>query len=258
MDILARTWVETTPFCITSNRKRPRFQCRRVCGHILPPVFLWRSGEDLLWLFGWLVGCGLTSHSAIFLLYSDGTVVRYQNLDMLLGTTPLAARGLPCRYYPDTGPGHPKTSLTSLSSEGPHTMRGCRESNLDLPIHSRTRYLFTTAAGGNGKGVSVVLRHPCPRYKGLSVTFSVWMPVCPLGRPFVRNFVSHTHKYNTLSWAGDNKKKKTKRWIVSLSKVFNWNYMPHWVDWGQNVGHNDFFFTFLLPGQHPVSLGRGD
>ena len=35
---------------------------------------------------GWLVCCGLTSDSAIFQLYSDGTVVQFQNLDLLLGT----------------------------------------------------------------------------------------------------------------------------------------------------------------------------
>ena len=33
---------------------------------------------------GWLpmVGCGLTSHSAIFQLYSDETVVQFPNLDL--------------------------------------------------------------------------------------------------------------------------------------------------------------------------------
>ena len=33
-----------------------------------------------------LVGCGLTSHSVIFQLYSDRTVVQFPNLDLLLGT----------------------------------------------------------------------------------------------------------------------------------------------------------------------------
>ena len=33
-----------------------------------------------------LVGCGLLSHSVIFQLYSDGTVVQFQNLDLLPGT----------------------------------------------------------------------------------------------------------------------------------------------------------------------------
>ena len=33
-----------------------------------------------------LVGCGLTSHTAIFQLYSDGTDVQFQNFDLLQGT----------------------------------------------------------------------------------------------------------------------------------------------------------------------------
>ena len=32
------------------------------------------------------VGCGLTSHSALFQLYSDWTVVQFSNLDLLPGT----------------------------------------------------------------------------------------------------------------------------------------------------------------------------
>ena len=35
---------------------------------------------------GWLVGCDLTSHSAIFQLYSDGTVVQFQKLHLLRDT----------------------------------------------------------------------------------------------------------------------------------------------------------------------------
>ena len=35
---------------------------------------------------GWLVGCGLTSHSTIFQLYSDRTVVQFPNFPLLLGT----------------------------------------------------------------------------------------------------------------------------------------------------------------------------
>ena len=37
-------------------------------------------------VFGLLVGYGLTSHSAIFQLYSDGTVVQFPNFDLLPGT----------------------------------------------------------------------------------------------------------------------------------------------------------------------------
>ena len=43
------------------------------------PIFL-KLPKELL------VGCGLTSHSAIFQLYSDGTVVQFSNLDLLPGT----------------------------------------------------------------------------------------------------------------------------------------------------------------------------
>ena len=34
----------------------------------------------------WSVGCGLTSHTAIFQLYSDETVVQFPNFDLLPGT----------------------------------------------------------------------------------------------------------------------------------------------------------------------------
>ena len=44
----------------------------------------------ILPLFSWLVGCGLTSHSAIFQLYSDGTVVQFPNLDLLPSEGPHA------------------------------------------------------------------------------------------------------------------------------------------------------------------------
>ena len=33
-----------------------------------------------------VVDCGLTSHSAIFQLYSDGTDVQFPNFELLLGT----------------------------------------------------------------------------------------------------------------------------------------------------------------------------
>ena len=41
-----------------------------------------------------VVDCGLTSHSAIFQLYSDGTDVQFPNFDLLSAPTPWAARGL--------------------------------------------------------------------------------------------------------------------------------------------------------------------
>ena len=42
--------------------------------------------DDRCKLVDWLVGCGLTSHSMIFQLYSDGTVVQFPNVDLLPGT----------------------------------------------------------------------------------------------------------------------------------------------------------------------------
>ena len=43
----------------------------------------WLVGWLVVWLVGWLF---LTSHSAIFQLYSDGTVVQFPNFDLLPGT----------------------------------------------------------------------------------------------------------------------------------------------------------------------------
>ena len=42
--------------------------------------------EGIIDTIGWLVGCGFRSHSAIFKLYSDGTVVQFPNFDLLPGT----------------------------------------------------------------------------------------------------------------------------------------------------------------------------
>ena len=61
-----------------------------------------------------LVGCSLTSHSAIFHLYGDGTFVQFPNIDLLPGTQ---------RH------GH----LTGTSE---HAVRVCRELNPDRPIHN--------------------------------------------------------------------------------------------------------------------------
>ena len=100
------------------------------------------------WLVG-LVGCGLTSHSAIFQLYSDGTVVQFPNFDLLPDTKRhwqlgvFSVPSLPRQGHRDVR----KTSLTSLPSEGPHAVRVCRESNPDLPIHSPARFFCPTAAG---------------------------------------------------------------------------------------------------------------
>ena len=41
-----------------------------------------------------LVCCGPTSHSEIFQLYSEGTVVQFPNVDLLLGTKRHGQRGV--------------------------------------------------------------------------------------------------------------------------------------------------------------------
>ena len=50
---------------------------------------------NIIKLVGWFVGCGLTSHSAIFQLHSDGTDVQISKFSPAAGhPTPWAARGL--------------------------------------------------------------------------------------------------------------------------------------------------------------------
>ena len=71
----------------------------------------------------WLVGCGLTSHSAIFQLYNDGTVVQFPNFDLLPGTQRNGQLGV---FSVPSLPRHghrSKTSLTSLPLEDPHAVR---------------------------------------------------------------------------------------------------------------------------------------
>ena len=50
----------------------------------LPGIKLFKSRLKLLVVD--VVDCGLTSHSAIFQLYSDGTDVQFPNFDLLPGT----------------------------------------------------------------------------------------------------------------------------------------------------------------------------
>ena len=93
--------------------------------------------------FGWLVCCGLTSHSVIFQLYwcSDGTVVQFPNFWTAVGHPTLwGARGL---YRAKPTPSEHVFYL--LAIRGP--VRVCWEWNLDRSIHSPARYLYATAAG---------------------------------------------------------------------------------------------------------------
>ena len=69
---------------------------------------------------GWLVGCGLTSHSAIFHLYSDGTVVQFPNLDPCRAPNAKGNWGsLACRAYPDTGTGTSEDAFNLLAIREP-------------------------------------------------------------------------------------------------------------------------------------------
>ena len=105
-------------------------------------------------VFG-LVYCGLMAHSVIFQLYSDRTVVKSPNLDLLSAPYAIGNLGFfMCRVYPDTGPGHPKMSLIFLPSEDPHTMRVRRESSLNLLINSLTCYIYKMYATAVGHKMS--------------------------------------------------------------------------------------------------------
>ena len=57
--------------------------------HVKDPISPWHGCPTIGPIFRiitWLVGCGLTLHSAIFQLYSDRIVVQFPNLDLLPGT----------------------------------------------------------------------------------------------------------------------------------------------------------------------------
>ena len=72
----------------------------------------------------WLVGCGLTSHSAIFQLYSDGTVVQFPKFDLLPGNQRNGQLGV--------------FSVPSLPQHGHRDVRR----RLKPPCHSRTNLLY--------------------------------------------------------------------------------------------------------------------
>ena len=80
-------------------------------------------------------------------VYSDGTVVQFQNLDLLPDTQRNGQLGVFSVLRPTRALGRPKTSLTSLPLEGHHAVRVCQESNPDLLICSPARYLYATGAG---------------------------------------------------------------------------------------------------------------
>ena len=73
----------------------------------------------------WLVGCGLTSHSAIFQIYSDGTVVQFPNFDLLPGTQGHGQLGVfSVPSQPDTGTGMSDDIFYLLAIRGPTCSEG--------------------------------------------------------------------------------------------------------------------------------------
>ena len=74
------------------DQSLPNLSCLRTfefltsLGTSLLPSSQSHNGQKGIAHDGWLVGCGLTSHSAIFQLYGDGTVVQFPNFDLLPGT----------------------------------------------------------------------------------------------------------------------------------------------------------------------------
>ena len=95
------------------------------------------SPLDSIYITQWLVGCGLTSHSAIFQLYSDGTVVRFPNFDLLPGTQPHGQLGvfsvpsLPRHGHPDVW-----RRLLPPCYQRAHRQWGC--------VGNRTRIVWST------------------------------------------------------------------------------------------------------------------
>ena len=62
-------------------------------------------------------------------------MVPFSNLDLLSAPMPWPSRGLlPAKLTPKRALGYQKMSITSLTLDGPHPIRGCQESNPDLPI----------------------------------------------------------------------------------------------------------------------------
>ena len=94
----------------------------------------------LVWLG--LVYCGLKSYSAIFQLYSDGTVVQFLNLDLLPGTHRHGQLGVFSMHVlslPQHGPwtSEDVIKFSFLPLESPHAMRARWEWNSPDPQSAR-------------------------------------------------------------------------------------------------------------------------
>ena len=93
----------------------------------------------------WLVGCGLTSHSAILHLHSDGTVVQFPNLDLLPGTQRHRQLGV---FSVPSLPRHGQRDIRRQHLPPCHQRVHARWGYACLDsIHSPARYLYAIAAG---------------------------------------------------------------------------------------------------------------
>ena len=99
--------------------------------------------------YGWL--WFYITFSDISAIYSDGTVVQFQNLGMLPGTQHHGQLGvLHVPSVPRHGHWDVRRRFNLLAIRGPtmaHARWVCRGSNQDLPINSPARYLYATATG---------------------------------------------------------------------------------------------------------------
>ena len=94
-----------------------------------------------------LVGYGLTSHSAIFQLYSDGTVVQFPNFDLLPGTQRHGQLGV---FSVPSLPRHGHQDVRVLAIRGPtrgEGMPGIEPGSSDPQSSPLHMYLYAIAEG---------------------------------------------------------------------------------------------------------------
>ena len=114
---ISKSYIWPQPYtikCATQQNVQHSFNVPKTCvtvkpRHLCKTNYMNYTHIFLQLLKELLVGCGLTSHSAIFQLYSDGAVVQFSNLDLLPGTQCLGQLGvfsvpsLPRQGHQDVG-----------------------------------------------------------------------------------------------------------------------------------------------------------
>ena len=80
-----------------------------------------------MWPFGSHTKYVLTWQSAIFQLYSDGTVFHFPNLDLLLGNHAMGRESFMCQAYPDMGNRTSEVAFYLLAVDGPARNEGTNE-----------------------------------------------------------------------------------------------------------------------------------